>query len=480
VPGRTHGALLQQEDASLPAPDTKSIAVLPFVNMSSDKEQVYFSDGMSEELLNLLAQAPDLKVIARTSSFAFKGKDVPIAEIARQLNVAHVLEGSVRKSGNTVRITAQLVRAADSVHLWSDTYDRPLDDIFTVQDEIANAIVQALQIKLAGGELSRRKGGTQNLEAYQLYLRALSAFRQNTQSSLDATRNYVEQATTLDPNYGLAWAQLAIWYVLQWDQGYLAPHEAVGRTRELARHALQLSPDLALAHAALQYAHLFYDWDWEAAEREEKQALAIDPTHRDALIFAATRSLALGRWEDAEQHLLVALVRDPLDPFVLANIGSIYLRSGRFADSETMYRRMLEVEPDHLWRCFLGKALLVQGRAAEALVVVQQEADEGARLWFLPMILQAAGHPAEADAALQSLISRWGDTRAYYVALNYAWRSDHDRTLEWLERAYQQRDSGMLEIMGEPLFKPIAHDPRFIAFLKKMNLPTEPVPVTWQ
>ncbi|MDA0992661.1 MAG: hypothetical protein O3A13_03400 [Proteobacteria bacterium] len=190
-------------------PDDKSIAVLPFVNMSSDKEQEYFSDGMSEELLNLLAKVPNLKVIARTSSFTFKGQNIEIAEIARRLNVAHILEGSVRRAGNTVRITAQLIRTADSTHLWSQTYDRPLDDTFKLQDEIANAIVQALQIQLMGGTLSHTEGGTQNLEAYQLYLRGVNASNQNTRSSLDAAGEYLEQAIKLDPTFGRAWSQLS-------------------------------------------------------------------------------------------------------------------------------------------------------------------------------------------------------------------------------------------------------------------------------
>ena len=182
--------------------------MLPFVDMSAEKNQEYMSDGMAEELLNLLAKVPDLKVIARTSSFAFKGKDVDIAEIAKKLNVAHVLEGSVRTSGNKVRITAQLIRTADSTHLWSETYDRPLDDIFAIQDEIADAIVQALQIRLKGGQWIAGKAAPRTSRRISLYLRAGSALNQNTQSSLDAAGKYLEQAIKLDPNYGLAWSQL--------------------------------------------------------------------------------------------------------------------------------------------------------------------------------------------------------------------------------------------------------------------------------
>ena len=253
----------------------KSVAVLPFVDMSEKKDQEYMSDGIAEELLNLLAQVPDLRVIARTSSFAFKGKNVEIAEIGEKLGVAYVLEGSVRKSGKTMRISAQLIRTADSTHLWSETYDRPLDDIFKVQDEIANAIVQAMQIRLAGGEASRRKGGTLNLEAYQLYLRATSALNQNTQESLDAAGNYLDQAIKLDPGYGMAWYEQATVVSMKTDNAWLAPTEGWERVRQLAQHALQLSPDLAEAHARLQWAYMSLDWDWPAAEAEGRRALPL-------------------------------------------------------------------------------------------------------------------------------------------------------------------------------------------------------------
>jgi len=478
---RAQGALLQKEAGPAIAADDKSIAVLPFVNMSSDQEQEYFSDGMSEELLNLLSQVPELKVIARTSSFAFKGKDIKVEQIAKELNVAHVLEGSVRKSGNKVRITAQLIRTADSTHLWSETYDRPLDDIFAVQDEIAGAIVQALQIRLAGGELSRRKGGTQNLEAYQLYLRGVNAYTQNTRSSLDAAEEYLEHAIKLDQNYGRAWWGLANVVIGKTDNGFLSPTEGFERARQLAQHALQLSPDLAEAHAVLGYVYQTLDWDWAAAENERQQAHALDSTNPIGLLVGGILSRTLGHWDDAEQQYRAALVRDPLNTYAIWNLGVTYYLAGRFAESEEAYRKLLELAPDFLWtHAYLSKTLLAQGKEEEALAMARQEADEGTRLWVLPVVLQAAGRQAEADEALQAQIAHWADRAPFYVAQTYAYRGDHDRALEWLERAYQQKDSGLVEIIGEPLFKNLANDPRFKAFLRKMNLPTEPVPVNWQ
>jgi adenylate cyclase len=458
--------------------DDKSIAVLPFVDMSAEKDQEYMSDGIAEELLNLLAQVPELKVIARTSSFSFKGKDVDIAEIAGKLNVAHVLEGSVRKSGNTIRVTAQLIRAADSTHLWSETYDRPLNDIFAVQDEIANSIVQALRIKLMGGSLSRREGGTQNLAAYQLYLRAVSANFQNTQSSLDAAGEYLEQAIKLDPNYGLAWSQLSEISHNKADQGLVDVTEGYERSRQAAQRASQLSPALAEAHARLQYVHLAFDWDWVAAEAEGRQALTITTTDPEVLNTAGILSYVLGRWDDAERQIRAALVRDPLNTYAMWNLGFTYYGAGRFADAEGVYRRLLEIQPDFVWgRNYLGLTLLAQGKAEEALAVVQQQVDDGERLKLLPIVLQAAGRRAESDEALSAQIARWANTGAFYIAMTYAYRGDHDHSIEWLERAYQQKDTWFATtIIGEQLFKGMAGDPRYQSFLRRMNLPESPPP----
>ena len=458
-------------------PNEKSIAVLPFVDMSAERNQEYMADGIADELLNLLAQAPDLKVIARTSSFAFKGQNIEIAEIAKKLNVAHVLEGSVRKSGNKLRITAQLIRTADSTHLWSESYDRPLDDIFAVQDEIANAIVQVLQIKLMGESLSRREGGTQNLEAYQMYLQSVAAGAQPTKSSLVAAQGYAEQATKLDPNYGRAWFALATTYSLQadtWFEYELPPMKGYERARELVKRALQISPDLAEAHALLSKLHR-QDLDWAAAKAEMQRAIAIDPTNLEVLVFGGGLSCALGHWDEAERQYRAILVRDPLNFRAYWNLGRTYYLAGRFEESEAMYRKLLDIAPDvERTRSRLGKTLLAQGKPEAALAIVQQATDD-ARLLYLPVFLQAAGRQAEADEALNALIARWDDGRgAYYVALAYSYRGDYDLALEWLDRAYEQKDPTLVnEIVGEHLFRGMANDPRYKAFLRKMKLPVD-------
>ena len=447
----------------------KSIAVLPFTDMSQQKDQEYFADGMAEEIINLLAKVPELLVSARTSSFYFKGKQTKIPEIARELGVVNVLEGSIRLSGNRLRVTTQLVRADTGYHLWSETYDRALDDVFKVQDDIANAVVQALQIKLMGGELSRQKGGTQNLEAYQLYLRAISANAKNTRSSLDAAGKYLDQATKLDPNFGMAWSALAFTAMLKTDNSF--PGATYESVRQLAQHALQLSPRNADAHARLQYVYRVADFDWAAAEAEGRLALAIDPMNLSVLNNCGLLSATLGRWDDAERQFRAALARDPLNPFVIGNLGAAYYSAGRYAESEGLYRKLLELDPRFLGtRPFLARTLLAEGKSEEALAMVLQEGDEHMRLLFLPIFLHAAGHQAEAEEALHARIRRADRDASYLVAMTYAYLGERDLALQWLERAYDEKHAGLAEIVGEVLFKNLAHDPRFKTFLRKMNL----------
>jgi TolB-like protein/tetratricopeptide (TPR) repeat protein len=450
----------------------KSIAVLPFVDMSEKKDQEYFGDGMAEEIIDLLAKVPDLRVPARTSSFYFKGKPTKVPDIARELGVANVLEGSIRRSGNRLRVTAQLVRADSGYHLWSETYDRPLDDVFKVQDDIANAVVQALQITLMGGPLTRRRGGTQNLEAYQLYLRALSSMLQGTRTSLLAARDDFDQAIKIDPDFGLSWAELSRDTLFLTNIGVLSPQEGYERARQLAQHALQLSPDLAEAHGTLANVHRNYDWDWAASAAEVRQALELDPTNPAALTRAGQLSYTLGRWDDAERQLRLALVRDPLFTVAIWSLGTAQYSAGRFAEADATYRRVLELAPGFsLVRPSLGKTLVAEGKPEQALAMMQAQGNEKDIQLLLPIVLQAAGHQSESDEALKAIIAKYGDSEAYYVAMTYAYRDNRDLALQWLERAYRQREGRFIEIVGEPLFKNLTNDPRYKAFLKKLNLP---------
>jgi adenylate cyclase len=450
----------------------RSVAVLPFIDMSEKKDQEYFADGMAEELIDTLTKIRDLRVPARTSSFYFKGKSEDIPTIARRLMVAHVLEGSVRKYGNHLRVTAQLVRADSGYHVWSQTYDRDLDDVFKVQDEIANAVVQALQISLMGGRLTRQEGGTQNLEAYQLLLRAKNAANYNTKESLETAREQAERAIKLDPDFALAHVVLSL-ITLDFTQIRALPaRDGYERARQLAQHALQITPDLVEGHLQLGYIHRTYDLDWEAAQTEVRQALEIDPVNSGVLLVAGQVSATLGHWDDAERQLRAALARDPLNTYVQWQLAKTMYRTGRFAAAEAAYRKLIEFDPKfNSVRAYLGKTLLAEGKAEAALAMVQQESLEGDRLDILPIVLQAAGRQAEADEALKALTSKFADSDAYFVAMNHAYRDDHDLALQWLERAYKQKEIGFVEIVGEPLFKNLAADPRYKAFLRKMNLP---------
>ena len=453
-------------------PDHKSIAVLPFSDMSPQHNQQYMSDGIADEILNLLSQTSDLKVIARTSSFAFKGQNLGVAEIAKRLNVAHVLEGSVRSSGKNLRITAQLINVADSTLEWSDKYDRPLDDIFVVQDEIAGAIAQTLQISLQGGTLERRRGGTRNLEAYQLYLRAFEALNQNTKDAIDTGERYAKQAIEFDPNYGLAWLALSNAAVLRADNAFITPSEGYGQAREIALHTLQISPQLVSARATLGGIYLAFDWNWSAADAELKRALALDPTDPRALATAGMLASTLGRWSEAERLLRAAQIRNPLDPYVMWNLAHTYYLAGQFDQSESTYRQLLAMAPSFRWtRPFLGKTLVALGKPSEALTIIEGDPDELNRLLYLPIVLHALGKRDEAEHALQAQIKALDKAAALYVAQSFAFRDQNDLALTWLERAYRQKDSSLFEIVGEPLFKRLADDPRYKAFLRKMNLP---------
>lgn len=448
--------------------DEKSIAVLPFADMSPKKDQEYMSDGMAEELLNVLATIPELKVIARTSSFAFKGEKIEIAEIARKLRVAHVLEGSVRTSGNKVRVTAQLIRAADSTQLWSESFDRPLDDIFAVQDEIADAIVQALRVRLLGTSENIREGGTTNLQAYQYYLQAVSAFNLSTRESLQDAETLLKQAIGLDPHFGRAWSRLGWVAYASSLTGDRAAVDAYKEARQSAERALQISPQLADAHALLQVVLVQADKDWAAAEAEGKKALALDPTNPEVLFGAGWFASIQRRYDEGERLYRKALDRDPLNFNLVDGIAENYYRTGRLTDAEQILSAHIEREPRSAWsRAMLSRVQLVQGKADVALATLQEEVDEGARIAYLPIMLQANGRRPEADAAMKELVVYWGDSCAICIARAYAYREDKERALDWLDKAYRMHDSSIMNVIDEPLMKSLADDPRYKAFLRE-------------
>ena len=457
-----------------PAIPEKSVAVLPFVNMSEDKNNEYFSDGLSEELIDLLTKVPDLQVPARTSSFYFKGKQATVAEIAKALGVSHVLEGSVRKSGNKLRITAQLIRVDNGYHLWSETYDRQLDDIFEVQDEIAGAVVKALKVSLLEGE-TPRAAPTSNTEAYALYLQALAiATNAAQQTDLERVIDDLQRALKLDPKFARAWAALAGWRVYDYETftsgGY---QQVLAEARYAAEQALKLGPKLSDAHFAMS-AVLSAEWNWKAAEAEINQALALNPGNADAFGVATVIALTLGHFDEGLQLAQRVVALDPLSALnygSFAGLGGAYLAGGRLIEAEMAYRRALDLAPAISQGHFLlGWTLLARREPAAALAVMEQETDQRYRDVGRALALDALGRRTEADRALAVAEAKYAGVVEYPIAVVYANRNDFDTAFAWLERAFQMHDGWVPWLPWDPLLKNLRGDPRYKVLLRKMNL----------
>ena len=452
--------------ATEPAPE--SIAVLPFVNMSSDPEQEYFSDGISEELLNLLAQIPGLQVTSRSSAFSFKDKNLEIPEIARRLNVAHVLEGSVRKSGDQVRITAQLIDARSDTHLWSETWDRTLDDIFAVQDEIAADVAEQLQVELLGVKPVVR---AIDPEAYALFLQARQLAYQFTEESLDRSNELYRAALEIDPDYAAAWAGLSANYGNQAAYG-LGPLEESNRlAREAANRALEINPDFAPALAGLGAIEIWYDLDFGAAASHYSRALALDPTNPEILLGAVLLTEVLDRGAEAMEVYEYLIPRDPINPSLHSAMAFAYLNDGRYEESLESARTTLSLSPEFIGSHYsAGGAIENLGDPEAALAETEKEVYEPYRLLGLSRIHNAMGHPAESDAALQELIDRYADGWAYNIAYTYALRGEADPAFEWLDRAIENRDAGLAQLGSTRVFANIEDDPRWLPLLERLGM----------
>jgi TolB-like protein/Tfp pilus assembly protein PilF len=457
--------------AALAIPE-KSVAVLPFVDMSEKKDQEYFSDGLSEELIDMLTKVPDLRVPARTSSFYFKGKQVTIAEIAKALSVAHVLEGSVRKSGNTLRVTAQLIRVDNGYHMWSQSYDRTLDDVFKVQDEIAGAVVKALKASLLE-TATPRSAPTSSVQAYTLYLQARKIWTGGTQADFGRAGDYLKRAIDLDPKFAQAWATLA---QIRMD-AYLYGEETA-RYREVradvlesAAEALRLDPNLSDAHLAMGRLFNELDWDWHASEIEFKRAIMLDPRNTLALRSASSQAVQMGRLDEALQYAQSAVTLDPLQAENYSAAGYAYWALGSLKEAESFFRKALELnDTGPVYHYNVGLTLLAQGQASAALGFMQQESDSVFRQHGLILVFDALGRSSDADRELASFEKAYALSWAYPVVEAYAGRGDMERAFDWLDRAYRQHDVGLLVVKVDPLLKNLGSDPRYKAFLRKMKL----------
>jgi len=454
-----------------------SIAVLPFVNRSHDEEDEYFSDGLADELLNVLAKIRGLRVAARSSAFTFKGKGATVEEVGRALNVATVLEGSVRKAGNRMRISVQLVMAADGYHLWSQTYDRTLDDIFAVQDDIAQSVVKELRTTLFGeSDASAQvaaavKGRTADPEAHRLFLQGRHFIGRKTPEESARGIGYLKQALQIDPEFALAWAVLARAYVTEADAGWVPSVDGVAQGREAATRALALEPDLAEGHAAMGWIRMIYDRDWHAAEASMQRALELAPENADVLNAAGVMAYSLGRLDKAIALYRQAVAQDPLRAAGYNNLGAAFDASDRLAEAEAAYRQALELAPQASgWRTHLALNLRAQGRYDEALAEASRDPHELLRLAAIAIIEHTGGRRAESDAAVQELIAKYQADCAYQAAEVYAARGEADLAYDWLERAYVRLDNGLAEMTNSRALRSLHADPRWDAFLRKMRL----------
>jgi len=455
-----------------PAMPEKSIAVLPFVDLSEKHDQEYFADGMAEEILNLLVKVPDLKVIGRTSSFQFKGKTEDLRRIGAALGAVYVVEGSVRRSGNHVRVTAQLVDTRDGMHRWSETYDREASDVLQVQDEISASLVRALQVEVADSGRFQTRSALTNREAYDAYLRGIHAFERRDPSGFEEAVAELRRSLELDQAYAPAAEALAVVFRNQAYFGFVPPKVGYEQARAAAATVLKLNSQSGIAHAVLLAVHTEYDWDWAAAERELHSAVALAPNNATVLLYAAEERLAVGELTEAMQFLDSAGAVDPLYPEIFFDRSLVYLRLSRFEEAAKALRRITEISPTAAWVHYnLGIVLLVEGRADAALEEMQKEGPATGQLAGLAVAYYSLNRTKEAEEALGRLEAQNSGDSAMAIAEAYAYRERKGTALQWLDKAYEQKDIGLYSIKGDPLLKNLEADSRYKAFLRKMNLP---------
>jgi len=479
---------LERGDAPAPrrvAEDVASIAVLPFVNRSASADDEYFSDGLADELLNVLAKIRGLRVAARTSSFHFKGKDTTIAEIGEALRVATVLEGSVRKAGNRVRIAVQLVKVADGYQLWSETYDRTLDDVFAVQDDIARSVVRELRTTLLGEEADSKtsgevkaevskavKGRGTNPEAHRLNLQGRFLTRIRSRTQVAQGIQLLEQSVALDPELAIAWVNLGLAYADQAGMGWGPMKETLGQAREAIERALALEPDLAECQTARAWIQMNFDWDWSGARASIQRAMELAPGDANVLRRAGVLASNLGRAEEATALNNQAVDRDPLNPANYSDLALSLAMTDCFMEAESAYRKAIALSPVTAsgLHSNLSLVLLARNLGEEALVEASAEPEEPARLFALSIVQHGLHRSKESDEALQRLIQDYAGTYAFQIAVAHAAREEVDEAFRWLENAYAQRDPGIAELNSALPLRRLRRDPRWKEFVKKVGL----------
>jgi TolB-like protein len=449
----------------------KSIAVLPFVDMSEKKDQEYFSDGLAEELIDLLAQVPNLKVTARTSSFYFKAKSEDIATIAQKLRVANVLEGSVRKAGNTMRVTAQLIRADNGYHLWSKTYDEDVKDIFKVQDEIAAAVVAALKAQLLPAQQLSSRHRSDNTEAYAEYLLGNEFRVRDTVDSNQQALAAYRRAVALDAGYAAAYSGIAdaVWRIADQTGGQATDYLSAAAA---ADKAIALAPDSPEGYWARGQLRNYYDFDWHGAEEDYQKALALDANFVPAKVHYADLLATLGRVPDALAVLHETLALDPLSVRAWRSLGRLLVDEGQFAEARIAAKRLAEIRNGDP-RQMASFVDLYDGHPQQALAELQPSSDSSHiyALMLGAMANYTLGHNAESQRALDEIVATRAAALAYQIAEIHAWRGERDQAFEWLERARRQHDGGLSAIKIDRTLTSLHNDPRYHALLRELKLP---------
>jgi TolB-like protein/Tfp pilus assembly protein PilF len=449
-----------------------SIAVLPFANMSADKENEYFGDGLAEEVINALTQVPGLQVAGRTSSFLFRGKDVELAEVGRRLNVEHLLEGSVRRAGNRVRVTAQLIKVADGFHVWSDRYDRELTDIFAIQDEITNAIASALRIRLSV-DASAPRSHTPNLRAYEAYLKARDLWSKAFPGSFEETKGLLEQAITLDPQFALPYSLLGGCYTMLANLGFKPANDMMPLARAAEERALRVDPTLPEAHALLGVCAGGFGHDWIGAEREWRLAMAREPVSRDVRFWYGNHYLVpIGRLAEGVETMARALEEDPLN-LLYRHIYARGLRHlGRLDEAAAELRGILNVDADFPWALeTLGAVCAQQGHSEEALALTERA--HVVTPWSCTVIGQLAalqelaGDRQRADALLLTLGTGEAYGASTGLAIYHAMTGNAEKAAQWAARGIDQRYLPLVYKVA-PLLR---SQPQWPALARLMNLP---------
>jgi len=449
----------------------KSIAVLPFLNESGDTRDEYFSDGLSEELIAALAQIAELKVIGRSSSFRFKERKEESKTIGEKLGVATLLEGTVRKQGDRVRIVAELVNAADGIELWTRTFDRELKDIFAVQTEIAAAVAESLKVTLLGADEQSTSSATKSTEAHNAYLQGHFHFQRRNLEDFRKAVSYFDEAIRLDPDYALAYAERSeAWSLI----GDLTGQRAAAwpKAKSDAEKAVAIAPYLAEAHAALGWVRFFVDWKFAEGLSELKRAKELSPANPTANDLLARVIVYLGQVDEAERHARHAVELDPLSVTAQGNLGRVLFVAGKLDEADAVARKAAELQPaaagNHRYQVLVA---VERNDGQTALREAQLEPNEGYRRFELALAHYVRGDRAAADAALADLIANGRDRLAYQIAEIYAVRGEKDKAFEWLQISFDNHDPGTLTLLIDPLLRGLRDDPRYKDLLAKLGLP---------